>query len=96
MMGFLIRLWPIWVLAVVLVMWRLWHLRAKGEGHPESTAAERKRWKNALIGLMAFAVVAVVGAALTSRPQDGAYHPVEMDADGNLTRATIGGDATNE
>ncbi len=95
-MGFLIRLWPIWVLAVVLVLWRLWHLRAKGEGNPESTAAERKRWKHALVGLMGFAAVAVIGAMFTSRPQDGVYHPLEMNADGSLNRATVGGDAPHE
>ena len=88
-MGFLIRLWPLWILAVILIVWRLWYLHARGEGDPDSTALERKRWKAALSLLIAVAAAALVVTIFETRPQEGAYHPLQMSPDGQLHRATI-------
>ncbi len=96
MFGAIERLWPLWVLLVTLAAWRLWHLRARGEGDPQSTARERQRWQRTLIAagallLLSFAVIVVEG-----RPQPGAYRPAEMEQDGTMEPAIIEKPAAHE
>lgn len=87
--GLLERLWPLWLLLMVLVGWRLWHLRVLGEGDPASTLAERRRWKRALLGFGALFLLSFLAAIFGGRPHEGDYQPAEMDASGNLQPATL-------
>ena len=84
----MIRFWPILLLALVLILWRLWYLRVRGEG-VESNAAQRRRWRFGLLGVMVLLLFAVALEAMNSRPQQGIYHPLQMQPDGTIQPATI-------
>lgn len=89
LLALLERLWPLWLLLMVLVGWRLWHLRALGEGDPDSTRTERRRWQRALLAIGLLFLISFIAAIFGGRPHEGGYQPAEMDSSGNLRPARM-------